>query len=151
MRFSGNKLGDSVTFISMEYLFMLNFLLSQIFLEFWRILVINSQNRRPRYLTYLDFLNERAVNICCLFQEFLNGNGSFLLVVYLKLNMYSLFFKEADLDGDGNVNYEEFVTMIFKVGLFNVYDMLSSKGYWQLVPIKLIYFRNHINKRRARW
>ena len=28
-----------------------------------------------------------------------------------------LSFKEADLDGDGNVNYEEFVTMIFKVGI----------------------------------
>ena len=24
---------------------------------------------------------------------------------------------EADLDGDGNVNYEEFITMLFKVGL----------------------------------
>ena len=23
---------------------------------------------------------------------------------------------EADLDGDGNVNYEEFITMLFKVG-----------------------------------
>ena len=23
---------------------------------------------------------------------------------------------EADIDGDGNVNYEEFVTMLFKVG-----------------------------------
>ena len=23
---------------------------------------------------------------------------------------------EADLDGDGNINYEEFVTMLFKVG-----------------------------------
>ena len=72
-------------------------------------------------VSYLDFLNVRAFNICCLFQEFLNGNGSFLLVVYLKLDMYSLFFKEADLDGDGNVNYEEFVTMIFKVGLLYFY------------------------------
>ena len=24
---------------------------------------------------------------------------------------------EADLDGDGNINYEEFVTMLFKVTL----------------------------------
>jgi Ca2+-binding EF-hand superfamily protein len=23
--------------------------------------------------------------------------------------------READLDGDGNINYEEFVTMLFKV------------------------------------
>ena len=36
-------------------------------------------------------------------------------IVYL--TMYVLSFQEADLDGDGNVNYEEFVTMIFKVGL----------------------------------
>lgn len=26
--------------------------------------------------------------------------------------------QEADLDGDGNVNYEEFVTMLFKVQYF---------------------------------
>ena len=29
---------------------------------------------------------------------------------------------EADLDGDGNINYEEFITMLFKVGseLYNI-------------------------------
>ena len=38
--------------------------------------------------------------------------------IYLCLSNY-LFIKElineADIDGDGNVNYEEFVTMLFKV------------------------------------
>ena len=34
------------------------------------------------------------------------------------------FLTEADLDGDGNVNYEEFVTMIFKVNI-----TLIKKGY----------------------
>ena len=29
---------------------------------------------------------------------------------------------EADLDGDGNVNYEEFVTMIFKVEFYNIFS-----------------------------
>ena len=34
--------------------------------------------------------------------------------------------QEADLDGDGNVNYEEFVTMLFKVQ-FLVSLMLSNR------------------------
>ena len=29
--------------------------------------------------------------------------------------MFQEFIDEADIDGDGNVNYEEFVTMLFKV------------------------------------
>ena len=31
---------------------------------------------------------------------------------------------EADLDGDGNVNYEEFIAMIFKVRTGNSLDFL---------------------------
>ena len=31
---------------------------------------------------------------------------------------------EADLDGDGNINYEEFVTMLFKVTL--EYDSFNN-------------------------
>ena len=34
---------------------------------------------------------------------------------------------EADLDGDGNVNYEEFVTMIFKVTAICKTDILCNK------------------------
>ena len=40
---------------------------------------------------------------------------------------------EADLDGDGNVNYEEFVTMLFKVR-FSVF--LSQLFYALLFTFK---------------
>ena len=60
------------------------------------------------------------------------------------LNMCFLSFKEADLDGDGNVNYEEFVTLIFKVGFFNVDNVVTqvhpqlritiSPGGWRHQP-----------------
>ena len=56
------------------------------------------------------------------------------------LNIYYLSFKEADLDGDGNVNYEEFVTMIFKVG---------QLCHWSTTHLVLIdVSRNQTNKRR---
>ena len=29
-------------------------------------------------------------------------------------------FNQADIDGDGNVNYEEFVGMLFKHGVWNI-------------------------------
>ena len=32
---------------------------------------------------------------------------------------------EADIDGDGNINYEEFVTMMFKVISFTTYFSFS--------------------------
>ena len=28
---------------------------------------------------------------------------------------------EADIDGDGNINYEEFVTMMFKVKFYSLF------------------------------
>ena len=28
---------------------------------------------------------------------------------------------EADIDGDGNINYEEFVTMMFKVEFYSLF------------------------------
>ena len=34
---------------------------------------------------------------------------------FWKIILCQELMNEADLDGDGNVNYEEFVTMIFKV------------------------------------
>ena len=33
------------------------------------------------------------------------------------------FMRLADLDGDGNVNYEEFVTMLFKVSIRKNYTI----------------------------
>ena len=33
---------------------------------------------------------------------------------------------EADLDGDGNINYEEFVTMLFKVKIQNTTFLAPS-------------------------
>ena len=45
---------------------------------------------------------------------------------------------EADLDGDGNVNYEEFVTMIFKVT--NIHTNISCN----------IFFRDPLDRKRKR-
>ena len=42
------------------------------------------------------------------------------ILIVIQLNTQE-FLNEADLDGDGIVNYEEFVTMIFKEMLLNSY------------------------------
>ena len=40
--------------------------------------------------------------------------------IFFTINWYIVLHQEliseADLDGDGNINYEEFVAMLFKVG-----------------------------------
>ena len=53
---------------------------------------------------------------------------------------------EADIDGDGNINYEEFVTMMFKVKFSICYDqtldllLIKSKGQFP-VQIQVTYFQ----------
>ena len=43
--------------------------------------------------------------------------------MWVQTNIQELI-QEADLDGDGNINYEEFATMLFKVGP-NIYVKYS--------------------------
>ena len=41
--------------------------------------------------------------------------------------------KEADLDGDGNINYEEFVTMLFEVILIYKVCPFSNYSFSQIL------------------
>ena len=53
---------------------------------------------------------------------------------------------EADLDGDGNVNYEEFITMLFKVTyIFNSEKKIIIIPY-QPFPILNMSFSNTMNE-----
>ena len=42
------------------------------------------------------------------------------------IGCFKEFLTEADLDGDGNVNYEEFITLIFKVFLLRILKIKIS-------------------------
>ena len=54
---------------------------------------------------------------------------------------------EADIDGDGNINYEEFVTMMFKVKFYFLCSdqnldllLIKSKGQFR-VQFQVTYFQ----------
>lgn len=38
--------------------------------------------------------------------------------------------EEADLDGDGNINYEEFITMLFKVNITRNTEVQTDAIFW---------------------
>ena len=38
--------------------------------------------------------------------------------------------EEADLDGDGNINYEEFITMLFKVNITGNTEVQTDAIFW---------------------
>ena len=51
---------------------------------------------------------------------------------------------EADLDGDGNVNYEEFVTMIFKVLSVYCETFIVKQNLISRDPMGKIKLRNRM-------
>ena len=51
---------------------------------------------------------------------------------------------EADLDGDGNVNYEEFVTMIFKVLSVYCETFIVKQNLISRDPMDKIKIRNRM-------
>ena len=44
--------------------------------------------------------------------------GAFSVITYLRMELFQALVKEADVDGDGSINYEEF------------YMMMTSAGRW---------------------
>ena len=52
----------------------------------------------------------------------------------LNIECFKEFLTEADLDGDGNVNYEEFITLIFKVFLLAIQTWMSNKNIFSRNP-----------------
>ena len=53
---------------------------------------------------------------------------------------------EADIDGDGNVNYEEFVNMLFKVSIVDLLMMLLS--YLVMLQRQGAQQERHLHKTR---
>ena len=96
----------------------------QIFLGCCRVLETSSRKRKQRKV---DLLGRATLD-----WKVLSFN--------LSVSVDQEFLNEADLDGDGIVNYEEFVTMIFKeiiiIIILILYDMINC--------------RNLRNKKRAR-
>ena len=44
--------------------------------------------------------------------------GAFSVITYLRMELFQALVEEADVDGDGSINYEEF------------YMMMTSAGRW---------------------
>ena len=59
---------------------------------------------------------------------------AFCFELMLNIECFKEFLTEADLDGDGNVNYEEFITLIFKVFLLAIQTWMSKKIYFPEIP-----------------
>ena len=50
------------------------------------------------------------------------------------------FLLEADLDGDGNINYEEFITMIFKEVLRSIMSII----FIHMINVKCLIGNMHV-------
>ena len=50
-----------------------------------------------------------------------SGDICFFFKDLLKAKLMQELMNEADIDGDGNINYEEFVTMMFKVEFYSLF------------------------------
>ena len=59
---------------------------------------------------------------------------AFCFEFVLNIGCLKEFLTEADLDGDGNVNYEEFITLIFKVFFWPFRLGCLTKIYFPEIP-----------------
>ena len=69
---------------------------------------------------------ERELNII-LTNSLSHACSSILCVRHLSAQE---LIEEADLDGDGNINYEEFITMLFKVNITGNKQVQTDVIFW---------------------
>ena len=94
---------------------------------------------RIRHLEVEISFWSKPINAMLSFERELNNQNtpfwpivSALLVQTLRVWAISSqeLIEEADLDGDGNINYEEFITMLFKVNISRNTEVQPAAIFW---------------------